>query len=51
MPSHEKRMFRRNKSLRCLLFATPHVPIVRSGVSHNKRLDLGAHLKHLLALS
>jgi len=47
MPSHEKRMFRRNKSLRYSLFDNPHVPKVRSGVSHNLCLDLGALLKHL----
>jgi hypothetical protein len=39
MPSHEKRLFRRNKSLRYSLFDNPHVPKVRS--------RCGALWKHL----
>jgi len=48
MPSHEKRMFRRNKSLRYFSLNSPHVPKVRSGMSHIQCLDLGTLLKHLL---
>jgi len=50
MPSHEKRLFRRNKSLRHSLFDNPHVPLVRSGMSHNLCLDLGTLWKHLSPL-